>query len=995
MRLIKDLFKKTILIIILISVLIMYIATPASYAKLELEEGEFYYAGTTEGSYVPSFNIFSWLLNNIGDIADWLLGIITMGFRMVFVGWTALLEKLLTWALESTTGVAADGSLVGSSTDLTGLTNSSNNVTVEAIVYNKVAGLNIDFFDLTFDPTTSGTGKKLVCDKCEMPVETCLPAATTENVVKAGDAVIEAKREYESLSYTITGIVTGQTNIADKRAAKEKLEKAELERIDAINTTLKNCDAACNCNGCDDCTKYLYQLSSKEPLIIRLRQLVATWYSIIRFLAMAAMLVVLIAVGIKMALSTIASDKAVYKRMLVDWVVGVIILFAIHYFMIFCIHMNGVMVKVIEESAQSINKVQMQQLSEGETEISNAELEIKVYEEVRTRAYDARLINGLMGMIMYMTLVFFAFKYTLIYLKRFLTILVLTLMGPAVGVAYALQKALSGKSQALKTWMTEYIMNVIIQIVHALIYAIFISQAMVLSLQSIAGMIVALILMNYTSKSEEMFKKVFKFGGGDSLLGHTENAMDSTLQGLQTAKGLVTGAKPVAKALTNTPYGKAVKGLGKMTLAGGVALGAGIGAGIGAGVRAINRVRGGDADERYGAAMADALNGEVDQKLGESDAEYQKRLQEARKYVGRNGKFKNQIALDMGKEALSEQLANARKDLQDNNDPSQMKDKKAAFLAASDRMKRYDKKTTPTAGKIALGHAKRIFEIRNEFNIKSGSGLVGKAVAIHNGVFGSVYFDKNTWKFERKKNAVFNQFSAENLLGMDANDRKMFKEHVLTPMMQGFAGMGSLFLGMGTIVANPKVGMVLLAKGVSLTGKTFKKPTNINSYKGTYTFSRFGLSTMKTIRNSTIAQARRERRGLIAADIRRNRPSFTQRLKDGDLKAISLGAVTAAIVPGALPAYIATHPITSVKLVGKGISSMGKGTINTIAHPKQSYSRAKATAGRVWKSTTNAITHPGETTKKAAKGVARGAVGVASGTASVVSAIPKKRSKCC
>ena len=55
---------------------------------------------------------------------------------------------------------------------------------------------------------------------------------------------------------------------------------------------------------------------------------------------MAAMLLVLIVVGIKMATSTLASDKAVYKRMLVDWVVGVIILFAIHYFMIFVIHMK-------------------------------------------------------------------------------------------------------------------------------------------------------------------------------------------------------------------------------------------------------------------------------------------------------------------------------------------------------------------------------------------------------------------------------------------------------------------------------------------------------------------------------------------------------------------------------------------------------------------------------------------------------------------------------
>lgn len=92
----KKLFERIVLVIVTISILITFCATPSSYAKLELGEGEFYYSGTTKGSYVPSTNIFSWLIDNLANIADWLLGIITMGFRMVFVGWTALIERMLT-----------------------------------------------------------------------------------------------------------------------------------------------------------------------------------------------------------------------------------------------------------------------------------------------------------------------------------------------------------------------------------------------------------------------------------------------------------------------------------------------------------------------------------------------------------------------------------------------------------------------------------------------------------------------------------------------------------------------------------------------------------------------------------------------------------------------------------------------------------------------------------------------------------------------------------
>ncbi len=885
MRLVKDLLKRTIMLIILISLLITFLATPASYAKLELEEDEFYYAGTTEGSYAPSFNIFSWLLNNIGDIADWLLGIITMGFRMVFVGWTALLEKLLTWALESTTGVAADGSLVGSSTDLTGLTDSSNNITVEAIVYNKVAGLNIDFFDLEFDETLSGTGKKLICDKCGKPVEECITDDKIQPVIDAGQAYIDAENEYNEVGKSLL-----PSDIAGRQAAKDKIEQAEEARKTAINDVLKSSN--CGCNSCDDCTKYLNQLATKEPMIIRIRKMVATWYTIIRFLAMAAMLVVLIAIGIKMAISTIASDKAVYKRMLVDWVVGVIILFAIHYFMIFCIHMNGVVVKTIEESAQSINKVQMQQLSNSDTEISNAELEIKVYEEVRTRAYDARLINGLTGMVMYMTLVFFAFKYTLIYLKRYLTILVLTLMGPGVGVAYALQKALSGKSSALKTWMTEYIMNVIIQIVHALIYAIFISQAMVLSLQSVAGMIIALILMNYTSKADALFKKIFKFGGGDSLVGHTAGAMNSTVQGLQSAKGLVTGAKPLAKALTNTPYGKAVKGLGKAAVAAGV------------GVARLARNSGPSVEEKYERDVAkemdkhgegSAFKRHADGRDAETEEQYNARRAKAMEVV--NAKWeKKQLKKNPNRDldnALKEEGGeNLRKDVEmatkalkdlenvDDNDPK----KKAARqqqLEAIEKYNRFQQISIPTTGDIAKSRVKRISDLENVFENTDTRNPLKLT-------FGTTNFNRKTFRFENDGNGIYRQFTLTNLFGLTDADKKQMKA-ITGDMGKALLGMGGIFFGMASFVAEPKKGMALMAAGKVGVSKVFGKDMRLSSQAGKYKFSSFGSGSINAIRNSALVRAKQEHDAIVAGHISTQYPQLAEKLKNGTASAITIG----------------------------------------------------------------------------------------------------------
>ena len=154
--------------------------------------------------------------------------------------------------------------------------------------------------------------------------------------------------------------------------------------------------SGCSCAGiCDGCRMYYEQLKVEKPTIFILKENLAMWYYIIRMLAMAIMLVVLIFIGIKMAISTIASDKAVYKRMFVDWIVGMIMIFTLHYFMIFVFTLNGFVVGIVEETAQSVNQASLEQASKDlglnlHDKLFSKDLEIRVYEEVRARAYDAK-----------------------------------------------------------------------------------------------------------------------------------------------------------------------------------------------------------------------------------------------------------------------------------------------------------------------------------------------------------------------------------------------------------------------------------------------------------------------------------------------------------------------------------------------------------------------------------------------------------------------------
>jgi hypothetical protein len=169
---IRKLCEKIILTIVMISILLTYCATPASYAKLELEEGEFYYSGTTEGTYVATEGIFAWLVNALGQVADFIVGLLTYVIRMVFVGWTAIIETILTTTIQRTSGVNMGGYALSTNddgqvnnSDISSIANDDEKVTVQAIVYNQVSAFDIDFFDLKVDRRYSGTGTRLYCEK--------------------------------------------------------------------------------------------------------------------------------------------------------------------------------------------------------------------------------------------------------------------------------------------------------------------------------------------------------------------------------------------------------------------------------------------------------------------------------------------------------------------------------------------------------------------------------------------------------------------------------------------------------------------------------------------------------------------------------------------------------------------------------------------------------------------------------------------------------------
>lgn len=87
--------------------------------------------------------------------------------------------------------------------------------------------------------------------------------------------------------------------------------------------------------------------TSKQNTALELQTLVSQWYSAIRNIAIVLSMSVLLYIGIRMLLSSVAQDKAKYKQMLIDWVVGLCLLFFMHYIMAFSITIVNQFTKVI------------------------------------------------------------------------------------------------------------------------------------------------------------------------------------------------------------------------------------------------------------------------------------------------------------------------------------------------------------------------------------------------------------------------------------------------------------------------------------------------------------------------------------------------------------------------------------------------------------------------------------------------------------------------
>lgn len=270
-----------------------------------------------------------------------------------------------------------------------------------------------------------------------------------------------------------------------------------------------------------------------------LRSTIAKWYVAIRNFSLVGLLSVLVYIGIRVVISSTASDKAKYKQMISSWVGAICLIFLLHYIMAFTFtltenltdlfnsNMGNPGIKlpsVVGDDAKFTfnDKTNNEKFSEVLSKLQGEHLVIKgnVFNAnneitgVANLMQYARLyanLNGASGLgytITYLFLVGFTVIYFAKYIGRFIIIAFLTLIAPLITLTYPIDKLNDGQAQAFNMWLKEFTFNVLIQPFHLLIYMIFISSALEFANSNI---IYTIVVLGFMTQAEKLLRKMFGF----------------------------------------------------------------------------------------------------------------------------------------------------------------------------------------------------------------------------------------------------------------------------------------------------------------------------------------------------------------------------------------------------------------------------------------------------------------------------------------------------
>ena len=112
--------------------------------------------------------------------------------------------------------------------------------------------------------------------------------------------------------------------------------------------------------------------------------------------------------------------------------------------------------------------------------------------------------------MVYVALTIYTVIFILVYIKRYIYMVFLTLISPLVALTYPIDKVKDGQAQAFNFWFKEYLYNLLLQPLHLILYMLLIGSAMRFAASDPLYVIVCL---GFMVPAEKLLKAMFGFKG--------------------------------------------------------------------------------------------------------------------------------------------------------------------------------------------------------------------------------------------------------------------------------------------------------------------------------------------------------------------------------------------------------------------------------------------------------------------------------------------------
>ncbi len=251
------------------------------------------------------------------------------------------------------------------------------------------------------------------------------------------------------------------------------------------------------------------------------------WYGVFFKIAMVVYMILLVYIGINIMLSSTAQKKANYQERLVDWVVGITIMFMFPYVMKMVIMLNDALLIALADKAGFLYS---NGTEGGLAKVSFFDAKDWYGEDAFVEAMGEDCGGGIMFTtrqaamggtatfnksspilgIVYLILIGQLIAILIMYYKRAFMIGFLITIFPLVGMSYVIDRIGDGKNQSFQIWFKEFLVNVLVQSFHATVYVLITGSVIQNYIANGGGNLIFLIIaVLFLFEGEKILRGIF------------------------------------------------------------------------------------------------------------------------------------------------------------------------------------------------------------------------------------------------------------------------------------------------------------------------------------------------------------------------------------------------------------------------------------------------------------------------------------------------------